>query len=133
MATSFYKHYSDVNPTHWRWPNFTPKEIACKGTGELLIDFAAMDALQDFRGFVGVPVVVNSGYRSEPYTKKIGGAKNSQHVKGKAFDIRITKTLTRDMIHKAAKKAGFRAIGDYPAFVHIDTREQPAYWDFRSK
>lgn len=131
MPTSFYKHYSGVNPAHWQWPNFTPKEIACKGTGELLVDFASMDALQDFRGFVGVPVTINSAYRSEKHNKAVGGSPNSQHRLGKAFDIRITKSLTRDMIHKGAKKAGFNGFGDYLSFVHIDTRDAPAYWDYR--
>ena len=27
----------------WRWPNFSPAEIACRGTGKLLVNEAALD------------------------------------------------------------------------------------------
>jgi zinc D-Ala-D-Ala carboxypeptidase len=133
MPTSFYKHYSDVNPLHWTWPNFTPKEIACKGTGELLVDFVAMDCLQELRGIVGVPVTLNSAYRSVKHNKAIGGAPASWHLKGRAFDIQLTNRLTRDMIHKAAKRAGFLTVLDYDTFCHIDNRPEPIYRDYRSK
>lgn len=133
LPTRSYKHWSDVNSLHWYWPNFTPKEIACKGDGSLFIDMKAMDALQKFRTVVGVPVIINSAYRSEKHNKAVGGSPNSQHLLGKAFDIRITNSLTRDMIHKAGKQAGFTAFGDYNHFVHMDNRETPAYWDYRSK
>ena len=42
--------------------------------------------LDPLREKVGV-IIVSSGYRSESYNKQIGGAKNSQHVKGEAVDI----------------------------------------------
>ena len=133
MPTRSYKHYSQVNALHWYWPNFTPKEIACKGDGSLFIDMKAMDALQKFRYFVKAPVIINSAYRSEKHNKAVGGSPKSQHLLGKAFDIRITNSLDRDTIHKAGKQAGFTAFGDYDQFVHMDNRETPAYWDYRSK
>lgn len=116
----------------WRWPNFTPKEIACKGSGLIYIDPPSMDALQRFRDAVGVPVIINSAYRSESHNKAVGGAPNSFHRKGKAFDIRITSSLPRALIHEAAKKVGFMGFGDYDTFVHIDTGP-PRYWDDRKK
>lgn len=122
-------HYTKVKD--WRWPNFTPKEIACRGTGLILIDPYSMDCLQFFRKIVSVPVIINSAYRSEAHNRAVGGAKNSQHRLGKAFDIRITDALSREQIHKAAKAAGFKGIGDYQNFVHCDTRNTPAYWDER--
>jgi len=133
LAVTSYKHYSDVNPLHWYWPNFTPKEIACKGTGELLADHTALDMLQEFRAIVGVPFSPNSAYRSAKHNKAIGGAPASYHLQGRAFDIPITKKLTRDMIHKAAKKVGFLTVLDYDNFCHIDNRPQPIYRDYRSK
>ena len=38
-------HYTEAR---WsgKWPNFTPKEIACKCCGEIVVDEASMDALQ---------------------------------------------------------------------------------------
>lgn len=124
-------HYTKVDMEFWRWSNFTPREIACKGTGLILIDGYSMDCLQFMRKIIGKPLIINSGYRSEAHNRAVGGATNSQHRLGKAFDIRITDALSRETIHKAARASGFKGIGDYDTFVHIDTRETPAYWDER--
>lgn len=35
------------------------------------------------------PVIVNSGYRCKDLNKAVGGAKNSQHLSGKAADITV--------------------------------------------
>jgi zinc D-Ala-D-Ala carboxypeptidase len=42
---------------------------------------------QPIRDHFGVPIHVSSGYRSAALNKKIGGAKNSQHLTGEAMDI----------------------------------------------
>lgn len=126
-----YRHFKDVKPQEWQWPNFSPSEIACKGTGELLVHPASLDCLQKFRYFAKTAVVINSAYRSEKHNKAVGGSPNSQHRLGRAFDIRITASLPREKIHELARKAGFKAFGDYATFVHIDTRENAAYWDNR--
>lgn len=127
---TLYKHYSEIPAEKWRWPNFTPAELACQGTGEMLVDEEALDALQKFRDDVARPVILNSAYRSEKHNAAVGGAKNSQHRLGKAFDIRITDRLTRSVIHAAARAAGFKGIGDYDTFVHVDTGAA-RYWDNR--
>jgi uncharacterized protein YcbK (DUF882 family) len=108
----------------WSWPDFSPKEFACKCCGELLFtkeSVAAWDAIQEFRSTVKTPVIINSAYRCESHNTSVGGAKESQHLKGIAFDIRITPELPRHVIHSSAKKAGFKGFGDYDTFVHIDT------------
>lgn len=130
MDNAFYKHYRLIPNSAWFWKNFTPKEIACKGTGELVVNFEAMDALQEFRNRVNVPVKINSAYRSQSHNKKIGGAKNSYHTKGMAFDIALTNSLSREKIVDIARKSGFKGIGHYNNFVHIDIGE-PRIWDFR--
>ena len=38
----------------------------------------------------GVPIIINSGYRSQQLNRKIGGAPNSNHLTGCAVDIRVT-------------------------------------------
>ena len=129
MEKSFYNHYSKVPLSEWRWPNFTPKEIACKGNGELVIDYEAMDCLQALRGILG-PLKVNSAYRSEAHNKAIGGAKNSQHRLGKAFDIKLTHNVPREALKATAISVGFQGIGDYDNFLHLDTGPK-RYWDFR--
>ena len=37
----------------------------------------------------GVPIIINSGYRSPQLNRKIGGAPNSNHMTGCAADIRV--------------------------------------------
>lgn len=121
-------HYTEVKK--WRWPNFTPKEIACKGDGMILIDEPSLDKLQKMRVALGRPMIINSAYRSPEYNKSIGGAPKSQHMQGKAFDIRITDQVSRGDIHHYAKLAGFTGFGDYNSFVHIDTGPERT-WDLR--
>lgn len=123
-----YDHYSDVNPENWHWPKFKPKEIACKGTGRLVVDYDAMDKLQALRTELKRPIIINSAYRSPGHNAKIGGVKNSMHTFGKAFDIKLT--ISREDIKAAAKKVGFTGIGDYNEFVHVDTGPN-RYWDKR--
>lgn len=122
-------HYTKVK--NWVWTNFTPKEIACKGDGLIIVDRPSMDALQTLRNVIGKPLIINSAYRSIEYNRKVGGAPNSQHLKGKAFDIRITPQVSREDIKTHAKAAGFKGIGDYDTFVHVDTGN-PRYWDNRT-
>ena len=43
-----------------QWPNFSPAEIACRGTGKLLINEAALDMLQALRDRLGKPLIVRS-------------------------------------------------------------------------
>ena len=127
----FFEHYSDVDPDYWRWPNFTPKEIACKGTGKLLVNEDSMDRLQALRTEIGLPFHVNSGYRSPEYNKKVGGAPNSFHMQGMAFDISLS-NLNRGIMAEKAEDYGFNGIGQYNSFIHIDTRDYKARWDKRT-
>lgn len=49
---------------------------------------ALMDeCLDKVREMWGKPIGVNSGYRSYELNKAVGGAKNSQHLRGEAADI----------------------------------------------
>lgn len=47
----------------------------------------AEKVFQPIRDHFGVPIYISSGYRSAALNKKIGGAKNSQHLTGEAIDI----------------------------------------------
>lgn len=43
--------------------------------------------LEGVRTLLGAPIIISSGYRSPALNKAIGGAANSQHVKGEAADF----------------------------------------------
>jgi len=115
--------------SEWRWPSFSPQEIACRGTGKLMVVPDALDKLQALRDLVGKPMIVNSGYRSPEHNRAVGGAKNSMHMKGIAFDVRMDNHNPAEYI-AAARSVGFTAIGTYPRqnFVHVDARGSAASW-----
>lgn len=43
--------------------------------------------MQPARDIMGIPITINSGFRSELVNKKVGGATTSQHRKGQAADL----------------------------------------------
>ena len=53
--------------------------------------------------------------------KKIGGAKNSYHVKGQAADIGVSGKTPLE-VAKKAEDLGMKGIIKYGSFVHVDTR-----------
>ena len=116
-----YTHWRDVPKTAWRWPNFSPAEIACRGTGKLLVNEAALDMLQALRVRLGKPLIVLSGYRSPEQNRAVGGAKASKHLEGIAFDIAMA-NHDPEAFEAAARAAGFQGFGFYPrsGFMHID-------------
>lgn len=117
-----YAHFSQVDMKHWRWPSFSPREIASKGEGELLIDDHAMDKLQALRDRLGKPMLITSAYRSAAHNKRVGGAKNSMHMQGVAFDVRMENQDPHEF-EAAARAVGFTGFGYYPksGFMHVDT------------
>ena len=48
--------------------------------------------LQVIRNYFNLPLSITSGYRSPAHNTKIGGAKNSQHMYGRAADFSIAGT-----------------------------------------
>ncbi|SEL48042.1 YcbK family protein [Jannaschia helgolandensis] len=105
----------------WRWPNFSPAEIACRGTGKLLINEPALDKLQALRDWLVKPLIVRSAYRSPEHNRAVGGATGSKHMDGAAFDIAMS---NHDPVafEAAARAVGFLGFGFYPrsGFIHVD-------------
>lgn len=108
--------------------NFKVKEFACKDNSDkILVDVTFVQThLQDIRTHFGKPVNVNSGYRTLAYNSRVGGAKNSYHTKGRAFDISI-KGVTPQEVAKYAASIGVPGIIQYNTFVHVDSRDNK-YW-----
>lgn len=117
-----YSHFKDVPEDAWRWESFSPREIACKGTGKIIINENALDKLQALRDALGKPLVLTSAYRSPEHNRRVGGAKNSKHMEGIAFDVRM-ENHDPHRFEAAARAVGFTGFGYYPksGFMHIDT------------
>jgi zinc D-Ala-D-Ala carboxypeptidase len=126
-----YAHVRDVPVTNWRWPDFSPAELACRGSGELVVDPRALDMLQSLRNRLGRPMIVTSAYRSPAHNARVGGAPRSRHLQGIAFDVRMDNHDPEAFIAQA-RAVGFHGIGTYPrqGFVHIDARPaaEAAIW-----
>jgi uncharacterized protein YcbK (DUF882 family) len=91
--------------------NFRLQEFVCKcGCGKVILDLPGIQALQKVRDALGAPLVIASGYRCEPYNKRIGGVTNSNHLKGKAYDVKCSSKSVYQ-VAKEAYKAGFTGIG----------------------
>ena len=110
--------------------NFKVKEFACKdGSDVVLVSPKLLTILQTVRNHFGKPVIINSGYRTPSYNKKIGGANYSQHMYGTACDIRINGVSPKDLasyIETLLVNTG--GIGIYSTFVHVDVRTKKARW-----
>lgn len=121
MTTTFHRHWRDVPEGTWRWPNFSPAEIACRGTGKLLVNEPALDRLQALRDRLGKPLIVRSAYRSPEHNRAVRGATRSKHMEGVAFDIAMA-NHDPAAFEAAAREVGFLGFGFYPrsGFMHID-------------
>ena len=118
--------------------NFNLSEFDCKdGTempSELLANVLELaENLQVLRDFVGVPIKINSSYRSLSHNAKIGGSKSSQHLFAKAADIVIESkspeqvaNIIKALISEGKMKQG--GISAYNTFTHYDIRGHKARW-----
>jgi len=116
-----FRHFRDVPDTLWRWKNFSPAEIACRGTGQLKLHPEALDRLQALRDRLGKPLIVRSAYRSPEHNRAVGGAPASKHMDGTAFDIAMS-NHDPAAFEAAARAVGFLGFGYYPrsGFIHVD-------------
>lgn len=110
--------------------NFRVGEFACSdGTDPIFIDSELVTVLQKIRTHFGKAVTITSAYRTPPHNKSCGGTTYSQHLYGKAADIKISgvspKTVA-DYANKILTNTG--GIGIYNTFTHIDVRTTKSRW-----
>lgn len=108
--------------------NFKLKEFRCNDNSDKIIldvDFVR-DKLQKIRDHFGVPVTINSAFRTPAYNKKVGGALSSYHLKGQAFDI-VVQGVKPEHVAKYAQQIGVPGIIQYNTFVHVDSRKGKYY------
>lgn len=121
--------------------NFTQREFKSRDGSKMPEDVLCnikdlADSLQVLRDFLGEPIRINSAYRSPEHNKAIGGVKSSQHILGKAADIKVKDIETKDLyliidsliVDGKMKQGG---LGLYDTFVHYDIRGSKARWDYR--
>jgi Peptidase M15 len=104
--------------------HFSDRQFACRHCGKLVkIDPELKTKLEQLRQLVGDrKIYIVSGYRCPEHNKAVGGAKNSQHLYGKAADIKIEGMTPREVYQKA-EEVGFSYIEPTektPSWTHVD-------------
>ena len=92
---------------------------------------------QSIRTSLGVPLQVNSGYRSPAYNSGIDGAAQfSRHMYGDAADVTASGAVSLSKIQSACYAEGADFVKVYTTHVHCDWRYDPlpaAFWGGASK
>lgn len=117
--------------------NFSLSEFECK-CGCKMPTFVKENVkelaenLQVLRDVVG-RIDLTNAYRCKEHNADVGGSTNSQHIKGKAADIKSNTlspseiaSITDDLMKSEKFKLG--GIGMYNTFTHVDIRGYKARW-----
>lgn len=137
IAPGFHASWAEVDMAGWRWPNFTPRELACKCggrhcRGEYFHDPVFLDALQGLREDMGAPLVITSGRRCAGHNAAVRGATRSQHLLRIAADISLM-GHDRRKLARAAHARRFTGIGFGASFLHVDMRPAAkAAWNYNA-
>ena len=118
-------------------PDFKVRELRCRdGSDTVMVDETLTVVLQCIREHFGKPVTITSGYRTAAHNAAVGGAKSSQHLLGRAADIRVEGANVEDVAAYAESlMPDWGGVGRYPVkagratgWVHVDTRAEKARW-----
>ncbi len=111
--------------------NFRVKEFACTdGSDPVFIDTELVKILQKIRNHFGKAVTITSAYRTPGKNKAVGGTAYSQHLYGRAADIKVKGVAPKQVAAYAEKLLpGTGSIGIYKSFCHIDIRVAKARWN----
>ena len=117
-------------------PHLSWKELACHDGTIYPNEWRSTRAVQLAEVFEMIrsycenkPITVLSAYRTPSYNASVGGAKNSQHIQGRAIDLRPPAHMSLNefysVIRTLAKTSQIGGIGKYKTFVHVDVRPKP--------
>ena len=129
MALNVYSYTKDG--TKFLSSNFRVREFRCKDdTDPIFVDSDLVDILQKVRDHFGKAVTITSAFRTASHNKKVGGATYSQHLYGKAADIKVSEvaaSVVADYVETLMPGTG--GIGRYSTFTHVDVRKVKSRWN----
>lgn len=122
--------------------NFSMDEFECK-CGCIMPEFVKKNVqelaenLQVIRNIYG-KINLTNAYRCKDHNADVGGSANSQHLKGKAADIKSSDINPEDMaaiVDDLMKSENFKlgGVGIYNTFTHVDIRGVRARWSKTNK
>ena len=106
-------------------------ECPCDRCTVQVIDMDLIEHLEKLRAHFNQPINIDSGYRCPHHNTDVGGALHSQHVRGKAADVKITNVSPSTVWKYVTDTKMFDGIGRYQTFNHLDVRGYLARWDNR--
>ena len=117
--------------------NFSLSEFQCKCGCKMPADVEEnikelADNLQVLRDVIG-RIDLTNAYRCKEHNADVGGATDSQHIKGKAADIKsstLNPSEIASVVDDLMKIEWFKigGIGIYNTFTHVDIRGYKARW-----
>lgn len=129
MAINAYSYAKDG--TKFLSANFRVREFRCQDdTDPIFVDSDLVDILQKVRDHFGKAVTITSAFRTASHNKKVGGATYSQHLYGKAADIKVSgvaASVVADFAETLMPSTG--GIGRYSTFTHVDVRSTKSRWN----
>lgn len=99
----YYISYSELTKTDTGIDNSIPA-IASEWTTQNLEKLRVV--LNMIRGFIRMPLYINSAYRNVEVNNAVNGAINSYHVRGRAADIRCENMLALKLVCKQLAEQG---------------------------
>lgn len=108
--------------------HFSRSEVTCKcGCSQDTIDVVTVAVMEQVRDHFNAPIRVTSGNRCPAYNAKVGGAKSSQHLLGRAVDIQV-EGVSPAQVFAYLDPIHTGGLGSYPTFTHLDSRSSRARW-----
>lgn len=112
--------------------HFSSHEFVCRDGSAHAIDCRLLAMLEAARCRFG-PISITSGYRSASYNQRVGGARDSYHVKGMAADIKCAHASDDDLYRWLDEMFPISGLGIYirdgdAGWVHLDCRAYRARW-----
>lgn len=96
------------------------------------LDPRLVTMLDTARGYAGVPFIITSGLRTAEHNERVGGVKDSAHLRGLAVDLLFKDSGTGGKILQGLVQAGFKRFGIYKdGHLHTDiddSKTSPALW-----
>lgn len=118
--------------------HFKVREFRCKdGSDPVFIDSDLVELLEKIRVHFAKPVTITSAFRTASHNATVAkAAKYSQHLYGKAADIRVEGISVENVYAYADKLLGNAGgCGIYPpglgranGWVHVDVRKAKSRW-----
>lgn len=114
--------------------NFNRRDFACHcgcgfglGDGEVAAELLVV--LETLRAHFDSPVMIVEGCRCATYNRQIGASINSQHVTGRAADVRVLCATPQAVANWLERRyPAHYGIGRYDRWTHIDVGPMRGRW-----